>query len=166
MKIQVQKNNSIYVIEVPNSLNLTQMNIGEKFTLYLYENQNKIPVEAQILGDKRSLAVGNDIIPFRKFQNNPTIQTNLIRPVQPKKRLTKKGLGDFKSPMTGKIISIQVKQNEIVKEGDVLLIIEAMKMENRLLAEGSGLVKSVSAKPGTNVTAGETLLHLVEVVEK
>lgn len=62
------------------------------------------------------------------------------------------------SGMPGKIVKIFVKPGDIVKKGDPLLIMEAMKMENEMRANGEALIKSVSVKPGDTVECGVILI--------
>ena len=83
-----------------------------------------------------------------------------IRPVEPKVTAASLGLGDLKSPMTGKILNVLVENGQSVKEGDVLLVIEAMKMENKILAEGTGLVDDIQVSKGAMVNTDDTLLTL------
>ena len=61
------------------------------------------------------------------------------------------------SPMPGKVVKILVKENQEVNEGDGLLIIEAMKMENELRAPKSGIVKTIQAVEGATVESGAAL---------
>ena len=61
------------------------------------------------------------------------------------------------SPMPGLVISADAIQGEEVKEGQVLFVIEAMKMQNILRAERDGVLKSVSAKAGDSVAADDVL---------
>jgi len=58
-------------------------------------------------------------------------------------------------PITGKITSVNVKEGDSVKEGDVLCLIEAMKMENPILAPVSGKVTKVGVSAGQVVETGE-----------
>ena len=64
-------------------------------------------------------------------------------------------------PITGKIVSVNVKEGEAVKEGDVLCILESMKMENPIVAPVSGTIAQVGVsadqlvKPGDIVAAIE-----------
>ena len=59
--------------------------------------------------------------------------------------------------MPGKVVKILVKENQEVNEGDGLLIIEAMKMENELRAPKSGIVKTIQAVEGATVESGSAL---------
>jgi biotin carboxyl carrier protein len=64
-------------------------------------------------------------------------------------------------PITGKITSVNVKPGDAVKEGDVLCMIEAMKMENPILAPVSGKIAKVGISVGQVVETG----NLVAVIE-
>jgi biotin carboxyl carrier protein len=65
----------------------------------------------------------------------------------------------IKAPMPGLIIDLKVKAGDIVKAGDPLLILEAMKMENIIKAPGEGTVKSVKAKKGDSVEKNQVLIE-------
>ncbi len=68
------------------------------------------------------------------------------------------GTGVVLSQMTGRVIRVDVKPGDPVKEGDILLVVEAMKMENEIAAPISGTVKDVSVTPGSRVAEGDPLL--------
>lgn len=62
--------------------------------------------------------------------------------------------------MPGKILDIKTKVGDAVKKGQVLLILEAMKMENEVVAPEDGTVASVDTTVGAMVEAGDTLATL------
>ena len=64
------------------------------------------------------------------------------------------------APMPGNIISVNVKPGQAVKKGDVLLILEAMKMENEIMAPVNGTVGTVNVAAGQTVQSGQQLLTL------
>ena len=64
------------------------------------------------------------------------------------------------APMPGNILDVRVKVGQAVKKGDILIILEAMKMENEIMAHRDGVVASISATKGTSVNTGDTLLSL------
>ncbi len=66
--------------------------------------------------------------------------------------------GAITAPMPGKIVSINVKEGDKVEEGAVLMILEAMKMENTITASKPGVVKEISVKVGNTVKKGDVLL--------
>ncbi len=65
----------------------------------------------------------------------------------------------IKAPMPGLIIDLKVKAGDHVKQGDPLLILEAMKMENILKATGEGVVKSVRIAKGDSVEKNQVLIE-------
>ena len=61
------------------------------------------------------------------------------------------------SPMPGNILNVQVKEGQAVKKGAVLMILEAMKMENEIMAPCDGTVASVNVQKGAAVDTGALL---------
>ncbi|HEU4347408.1 MAG TPA: biotin/lipoyl-containing protein, partial [Actinoplanes sp.] len=61
------------------------------------------------------------------------------------------------SPMQGTIVKVVVEEGQEVAEGDAIVVIEAMKMEQPLQAHRSGTVSGLSIEVGTTVTAGTTI---------
>ena len=68
------------------------------------------------------------------------------------------GANTVTSPMPGTILSISVKAGDSVKAGQVLMILEAMKMENEIVAPEDGVVASVAVAQGANVNTGDVLV--------
>ena len=60
-------------------------------------------------------------------------------------------------PITGKVISVESKMGDAIAEGDVICTIEAMKMENPIVAPVSGKIKEIKVKTGEVVTAGNVI---------
>ncbi len=70
--------------------------------------------------------------------------------------------GDIVSPMPGRVLSVKVAIGDKVKKGDLLMVIEAMKMENNIMAPYDGLVEKVDVKQGDNVDNSSHLIHLAK----
>ena len=68
--------------------------------------------------------------------------------------------GAVTAQMTGRVISVNVKPGDQVTEGQILLIVEAMKMENEIAAPLAGAVKEVAVAAGARVSEGDLLLHI------
>lgn len=64
----------------------------------------------------------------------------------------------IEAPMPGTILSMNVSEGDSVSNGDVLLVLEAMKMENEIASDVDGTVKSVTVSNGDSVDAGEVLV--------
>lgn len=65
------------------------------------------------------------------------------------------------APMPGSILSVNVKEGDTFRSGQVLIVLEAMKMENEIMAPTDGKVVSVSTRAGATVNSGEVLIAYV-----
>ncbi|MGH8005685.1 MAG: biotin/lipoyl-containing protein [Candidatus Binatia bacterium] len=70
---------------------------------------------------------------------------------------------EVRSPMPGKILQVLIAEGATVEAGQALILLEAMKMENTLAAEGSARVKKVHVAPGDLVDLGQILVELEPV---
>ena len=84
--------------------------------------------------------------------------------VAPKKAAAPKaaaGAGEkVAAPMPGTIVSVNVSEGQSVKKGDVLVVLEAMKMENEIKAPRDGSISSVAVSKGASVDTGATLVTI------
>ena len=62
------------------------------------------------------------------------------------------------APMPGTILKVNVSQGQAVKEGDVLCVLEAMKMENEIMAPKAGTITQVVVAKGSSVNTGDALV--------
>ena len=70
------------------------------------------------------------------------------------------GAVTVKAPMPGNILDVQVAAGASVKAGDVLVILEAMKMENEIVAPQDGTVASINVNKGDTVNSGDVLVSM------
>lgn len=98
----------------------------------------------------------------RKGQELPVFEST-SRTTKKEAVVFRKGAPDgaVTAPMTGKIVRINIKKGDQVEAGQVLCVIEAMKMENEICATKAGTVQDVAASEGTPVNEGDTLLVIV-----
>lgn len=68
-------------------------------------------------------------------------------------------VNNVKAPMPGLIVDLKIQVGDSVKQGDALLILEAMKMENILKSPGAGVVKNLKVKKGDSVEKGQVLVE-------
>lgn len=92
-------------------------------------------------------------------------RTGLAAGAKPKRRAAKKSAsaasGDtLASPMQGTIVKIAVEEGQEVKEGDLIVVLEAMKMEQPLNAHRAGTVKGLTAEVGASVTSGAAICEI------
>ena len=78
----------------------------------------------------------------------------------PKAAAGKAGATAVKAPMPGNIMKVNVKVGDAVKKGDVLVVLEAMKMENDVCAPADGVVASVEVNQGATVETDAVLVTL------
>ena len=81
-------------------------------------------------------------------------------PAAPAKVAAGAGEHSIDSPMPGKIVKLVAAEGDAVKAGDVLLILEAMKMQNEITADADGTVKKFNVAAGQSVKAHESLVIL------
>ncbi|MGW0846165.1 acetyl/propionyl/methylcrotonyl-CoA carboxylase subunit alpha [Streptomyces sp. NPDC002787] len=92
-------------------------------------------------------------------------RTGLAAGAKPKRRAAKKSgpvaSGDtLASPMQGTIVKIAVEEGQEVKEGDLVVVLEAMKMEQPLNAHRSGTIKGLTAEVGASITSGAAICEI------
>ncbi len=84
-------------------------------------------------------------------------------PAAPKaepKAVAASGSATISAPMPGTILDIKVKEGQAVQKGEVIAILEAMKMENDIMAPQAGTIASINAKKGQSVEVGEVIATL------
>ena len=81
-------------------------------------------------------------------------------PAAPALQAAAAGAITVSAPMPGKILDVRVSAGQAVKRGDVLMILEAMKMENEIVSPQDGTVASIQVSVGSAVEAGDTLASL------
>ncbi|MET8880608.1 acetyl/propionyl/methylcrotonyl-CoA carboxylase subunit alpha [Streptomyces rubiginosohelvolus] len=92
-------------------------------------------------------------------------RTGLAAGAKPKRRAAKKAgsaaSGDsLASPMQGTIVKIAVEEGQEVKEGDLVVVLEAMKMEQPLNAHRSGTIKGLTAEVGASISSGALICEI------
>ena len=89
---------------------------------------------------------------YRTDQLNDTLDYACKETVNDKSRLV--------SPMPGKVVKINVKEGDEVKEGTIMMVVEAMKMENNIVASGKAKVKRVFVVENEMVDNKKQLIEL------
>ncbi|MEU1343329.1 biotin/lipoyl-containing protein, partial [Streptomyces sp. NPDC005827] len=92
-------------------------------------------------------------------------RTGLAAGAKPKRRAAKKSgpvaSGDtLASPMQGTIVKVAVEEGQEVEEGDLIVVLEAMKMEQPLNAHKAGTVKGLAAEVGASLTSGAVICEI------
>ncbi len=135
---------------------------------YVVEDETFQP-KVEVLGKgKYKVAIGNQRYEF-SIHNGIVMegprQLDLeVRRERPELERSKSGGrkndGKIRPPMPGKIVEVKVKEGQEVAEGDILIVLEAMKMQNDLKSPIAGTVKRVHVQDGANVEATAVLLEI------
>ncbi|MBN2236490.1 MAG: biotin/lipoyl-binding protein [Bacteroidales bacterium] len=135
----------------------------KKFKFSIYGNNYSVEIK-KVEGNTAKVDVNGTVYKVELEQEVKTTKTpKLIRPaIKTHKELTKTESAAFKvnCPLPGTIVKVFVNENSEVKIGDVLLIYEAMKMENKILAEKQGIVKNIRVNAGESILQDELLLEI------
>ena len=99
------------------------------------------------------------------FVQSPVASTTVAEPkkTEQKAEAAKNDAVDgvvVKAPLPGNILDVRVSAGQTVKSGDILMILEAMKMENEILAPNDGVIASVNTSKGATVGTGDVLVVL------
>lgn len=122
----------------------------------LFIDDNKLSVDNFIFS-------GNELIKITINQKTypVNLERGLPRGFKSKAKSTSaNGANVIKAPMPGMIVDIPVHVGDEVKEGDLLIVIEAMKMENHIKSAVTGKIQSIKHKAGDTCNANEVLITL------
>lgn len=132
--------------------------IGEANGKMLTVNVNGADYEVELEGDFS--ATPSAPVEMTKGPSSPAEMTKTAE-VSPAAAKPAAGAGKtVKSPLPGIIISIDVKEGQAVKRGQKVAVIEAMKMENDILAESDGTVTAIHASKGDSVLEGADIVTI------
>ena len=81
-------------------------------------------------------------------------------PAAPQAAPAAAGSASVKAPMPGTIVSVKVNVGDMVKKGDLVAVLEAMKMENEIFSDADGKVVAVNAPQGASVNTGDAIVSL------
>jgi len=137
---------------------------GEKYSVEVEEVGGKPRVIA--VGDTQPLFLKKDASPSKdketeqKEEGKPKKEEIKSKAEKSEAPANSNGEYSIIAPMPGMIVQFEVKVGDKVKEGDVLVILEAMKMQNNLTSRVNGVVKSLKVSPGTSVEKDQVLLTI------
>ena len=138
------------------------------------EFENNIEPYTGVLGEADEVEQQSYVVEVNGRRVEVRLPASLAAPAasaKTAKRPTKRDRGGAKvvassnalqSPMQGTIVKVGVSEGDEVAEGDLVVVLEAMKMEQPLNAHRSGIVKGLNAAAGQTVASGETLCEIVD----
>jgi 3-methylcrotonyl-CoA carboxylase alpha subunit len=161
MFINYEHGNSVYSVTIERR--------GDTYFVTYDNTEYKVTPE-EIKSGHLKIQIGNRIIKaiVTNGENEKFVFINgnvfKVKPVEltgrKKRRKKESDESDLDSPISGKIIDIAVKKGDMVKKGDILIIIEAMKMEYLIRAPYKGTVKKIHFKKNDQVEIGQTTVEL------
>lgn len=134
------------------TFNINENNYGVK----IVSHEDNI-IHLEVNGTSYSVKMKEEI----KVQKTPTLvrkpSSGVIEPI---KVNVNAGKEKIIAPIPGVILSIKINVGDIIKKGDELLVLEAMKMENSITAEKAGKVTAVNVKVGQQVLQSDVMIEL------
>lgn len=124
-----------------------------KFLVKVNGSQYEVEVE-ELSADEARSAASSAPAPKAAPQSTPAPAA----PAAPAPAAPVSGGKTITAPMPGSIISVNIKNGDSFRSGQVLLVLEAMKMENEIMAPCDGKVLSVSVNQGSTVNSGDVLI--------
>jgi glutaconyl-CoA decarboxylase len=121
--------------------------------------------DMNVSSNRAASSVGADSRPAPKAQAAPAAAPAPAPTAAPQapaapKAAAPAGPGSVTAPLPGTILSIAVKEGDEVKAGQIILLLEAMKMENEIVAPRAGTVASIAVSVGLAVNTGDVLVEL------
>ncbi|MBN4050888.1 MAG: acetyl-CoA carboxylase biotin carboxyl carrier protein subunit [Alkaliphilus sp.] len=128
----------------------------KKYNITVNGVSYEVEVE-ELNGVEQSIPTNRSVAPTPK--SSPKAMVKPAKATQ-KPAAVSAGATTVTAPMPGNIWKVQVKEGQQVKEGDVLIILEAMKMENEIMAEQDATVAKIHVVEGAAVNGGDLLVSL------
>ena len=168
--------NLIHMIVDANAVEVFQVK-EDKNDIAIHTNNTKYIVRLTALyGINYLLSINNSLYPVSIFEHSPgnyqigwdgseftVVRTDISNVDTLNFDIKSKvyaGKENITSPMPGKVIKINVNKGDEVKKGDLLLIVEAMKMENNIIAPSDGIIDEIFIQQGETVNTNKQLLQL------
>ncbi len=137
----------------------------KNFKFKIHENNYNVNIKSHE-GNVIDLEVNGTSYSVKMKQDIQTTKTPTLvraaskRPAEPLKVNPKSSKSRIVAPIPGVILSIDVKVGDEIKVGDKLLVLEAMKMENNIVAEKAGVVSALKITVGQQVLQDELMIEL------
>jgi glutaconyl-CoA/methylmalonyl-CoA decarboxylase subunit gamma len=138
----------------------------KKFNFTIQGNQYEVEIlsvednvaQLEVNGTRYSVDIHREIIQPK----TPVLVRQEVPAPRRSETKIKKTLGATQviAPLPGNIMQIFVRTSDEVKKGDKLFLLEAMKMENQILAEKDGQITAIKVQPGDNVLEGDVLMEM------
>ncbi|HEX8407472.1 MAG TPA: biotin/lipoyl-containing protein [Thermoanaerobaculia bacterium] len=153
LDVEVQRHGTGYRVRIGDRwMEADFINIGRYVRSLRLEDGTQLSLVHHREGNTHEISVGGS-----------TVKVEIIDPIAAKRRRRDEEMGAtgvVKALMPGRVVRVLVEKGESVKKGASLLILEAMKMENDIVAPADGTVDELYVTPGQTVEAGADLVHI------
>jgi len=137
----------------------------KNFKFKIHDNNYKVNIlshegnviNLEVNGTSYSVQMKEEI---KKTKTPTLVRAASKRPAEPLKVNPSSQKTKIVSPLPGTIFAMNIKVGDVIKEGDSLLILEAMKMENNIAAEKAGTVSAIHVEVGQQVLQDDLLIEL------
>ncbi|MBI1814424.1 MAG: acetyl-CoA carboxylase biotin carboxyl carrier protein subunit [Deltaproteobacteria bacterium] len=146
LAVDVHPEGGAYRIGIGDSEHAVEAHYIDETTMMLVVDGVRHHVAIVRKGKEQLVAIGGEIYTFAPESSSTAGHMAVLAPPE------------IIAPMPGKVLQVLVKAGDQVAAGDGLLILEAMKMENRLVAEAAGTVTDVRVTEGAMVDGGQVLV--------
>lgn len=160
MFINYEHNNNVYNVSIEKK---------DEFYFITYDNSEYKVEATEIKPGQLKIKIGDRVLKSVITEGDKEkfvfVEGDVfkVKPVEltgSKKPKKKTDEGDLNSPISGKVVSVKVKNGDSVKKGDVLMVIEAMKMEYLIRSPFNGKVKKVNFKEKDQIEIGQQTVDL------
>ncbi|ABX42796.1 biotin/lipoyl-containing protein [Lachnoclostridium phytofermentans] len=132
----------------------------KNYTITVNGNVYEVSVEENTAGVVAAQAGSTQVAPVVAAPAVTPVPVVAPKPAIPSKPSGTSGGIRVNAPMPGKILDVKANVGDVVKRGQVILILEAMKMENEIVAPNDGTIVSIDTSVGANVEVGDVLATL------
>ncbi|WP_396601033.1 acetyl-CoA carboxylase biotin carboxyl carrier protein subunit [Algibacter sp. R77976] len=126
------------------------------YTVNIKSHEDNV-INLEVNGTSFDVIMSNEI---KKTKTPRLVRSASKQPSAPLQTTPKSAKTKIIAPIPGTILSLNVKVGDTIKENDLLLVLEAMKMENNITAEKSGVVASIQVEVGQQVLQDAVLIEL------
>ncbi len=151
LAIEYRNNDASYVVTIGDETLQAQILATHEGALTLFVDGQLLRAHVVSDGSRTLVAIDGRVYEFQRGEKKSG---------QSRQREAGRLSPEIHSPMPGKILEVRVTEGAEVEAGQVLVVLEAMKMENALTAEGPARVKKVHVAAGTLVELGQLLVEL------
>ena len=154
-KVKVNEFEFNFTQEQVDAIDLIQKPNGESNLILHHESINAVLIKADLSGKRQIIEIDG-----QSFDIQIKDELDQMLDKMGFSAAVSKQIKEVKAPMPGLVLEVNVTEGQIVKEGDKILILVAMKMENSILIHADARIKKILIKAGQPVDKGQVLVEL------